>query len=223
MKAVLFDCDGVLLDSEPIYLFCVSEYLERLGRKASPEELAGLVGADIQAITRRLREDYELWEYDISELIRGQRELFNQVFYSTSLRPMDGLIELLQSLRKEGIACAVVSSSSENYVKYVLESLKIESFFETYVGCGAAARAKPFPDLYQEAMRRIQAVPDECAVIEDSSNGIQAGLDAGCYVVAYQGGGIKQEVSGAHETIADYRQLKLDGLMERMADWKKKR
>lgn len=220
IRAVLFDCDGVLLDSESIYLSCVSKYLESLGCRAAPEELAGLVGADIQAITSRLREDYGLWEYEAAELIQGQRALFNQVFYHTQLQPMEGLTEFLESLRKRRIACAVVSSSEGAYVRYVLESLKIDGFFEVCLGREAAARAKPFPDLYQEAMRRLGTAPKECVVIEDSANGIKAGRAAGCYVVAYQGGGVKQDVSGAHEAAADYRELDLEGLTERMACWK---
>ena len=92
LRAVLFDCDGVLLDSESIYLSCVSKYLRTLGREAGIDDLAYLVGADIRRITEQLQRDYDLGDYEPQTLIDGPRALFNKEFYSQTLEPMDGLI-----------------------------------------------------------------------------------------------------------------------------------
>lgn len=207
LKAVLFDCDGVLLDSESIYLSCVSQILGTLGKEASVEELAYLIGADIHVITERLKQDFGLENYDTEELIRVQRTLFNERFYKGKLTPMDGLEGFLESLKKEGILLAVVSSSGQDYVEYVLDQLRIREYFNLYIGKEAAGRSKPFPDLYLEAVRRLGIHANEALVVEDSLNGIRAGLAAGCYVIAYKGAEIKQDTSGAHETVEHYRDL----------------
>lgn len=212
LRAVLFDCDGVLLDSESIYLSCVSKYLKTLGREAGIDELAYLVGADIRRITEQLQRDYDLGDYEPQTLIDGQRALFHREFYGRALEPMDGLVPFLQKLRAAGLKTAVASSSDQNYVEYVLDQLGIRDDFDVFIGREAAGRSKPFPDLYEEAMRRLGVRPEESVVLEDSSNGIRAGLDAGCYVLAYKGAKVKQDTAGAHRTVYHYKEIDLKEL-----------
>lgn len=212
LRAVLFDCDGVLLDSESIYLSCVSQYLKTLGREAGIDELAYLVGADIRRITEQLQRDYDLGDYEPQTLIDGQRALFHREFYGRTLEPMDGLVPFLQKLRAAGLKTAVASSSDQNYVEYVLDQLGIRDDFDVFIGREAAGRSKPFPDLYEEAMRRLGVRPEESVVLEDSSNGIRAGLDAGCYVLAYKGAKVKQDTAGAHRTVYHYGEIDLKEL-----------
>ncbi len=220
LRAVLFDCDGVLLDSESIYLSCVSKYLRTLGREAGIDELAYLVGADIRRITEQLQRDYDLGDYEPQTLIDGQRALFNKEFYSQTLEPMDGLIPFLQKLRAAGLKTAVASSSDQRYVEYVLDQLGIRDYFDVFIGREAAGRSKPFPDLYEEAMRRLGVKPEEAVVLEDSSNGIRAGLDAGCYVLAYKGAKVKQDTAGAHRTVYGYGEIDLEELEREVSERK---
>lgn len=220
LRAVLFDCDGVLLDSESIYLSCVSKYLRTLGREAGIDDLAYLVGADIRRITEQLQRDYDLGDYEPQTLIDGQRALFNKEFYSQTLEPMDGLIPFLQKLRAAGLKTAVASSSDQRYVEYVLDQLGIRDYFDVFIGREAAGRSKPFPDLYEEAMRRLGVKPEEAVVLEDSSNGIRAGLDAGCYVLAYKGAKVKQDTAGAHRTVYGYGEIDLEELEREVSERK---
>ncbi len=216
LKAVLFDCDGVLLDSESIYLSCVSQYLETLGRRAAIDQLAYLVGADIHTITDQMKRDFDLEGYDTEELVLGQRELFNKRFYKEELIPMEGLTDFLKRLKAEGILTAVVSSSAQDYVEYVLDQLKIREYFDLYIGREAAGRSKPAPDLYLEALKRLGISGKEALVLEDSGNGIKAGLAAGCHVAAYKGALVKQDTSGAAWTVAHYRELDVGRLKKEM-------
>lgn len=213
VKAVLFDCDGVLLDSEYMYLDSVSRYLDTLGKKAGIEELAYLVGTDIYRITEQLRADYHLEAYETEELIRGQRALFYQDFYKEgNLSPMEGLVDFLNRIRDTGIPMAVASSSPQEYVDYVLEQLKIRGYFEFAIGRESVQQAKPAPDLYREAMRRLQILPQEAVVIEDSCNGVAAGLAAGAYVIAYKGSVVRQDTSGAHRTVFSFQEIDVEEL-----------
>lgn len=220
LKAVLFDCDGVLLDSESIYLSSVSKYLETLGKSAGVDELAYLVGADIHVITEQLKKDFHLEAYDSEELIRGQRALFHKDFYENAeLAPMEGLKDVLKELKQKGIFTAVVSSSAQDYVEYVLKQLKIGEYFDIALGREGAKRSKPAPDLYLEAVRRLGIKPYEAAVIEDSHNGILSGLAAGAYVIAYKGAKVKQDTAGAHETVFHYKDLNIEEIREHVASF----
>jgi haloacid dehalogenase superfamily, subfamily IA, variant 3 with third motif having DD or ED/haloacid dehalogenase superfamily, subfamily IA, variant 1 with third motif having Dx(3-4)D or Dx(3-4)E len=208
VKAVLFDCDGVLLDSESMYLDSLSKYLETLGRKAEIGELAYLVGTDIHRITEQLKADYHLEEYDTEELIQGQRAVFYRDFYQEGrLSPMEGLIDFLDRLQAEGIRMAVASSSPQEYVDYVLEQLRIEKYFEFAIGRETVNQAKPAPDLYQEAMKRLHILPCEAIVIEDSHNGVMAGLASGARVIAYKGSLVRQDTTGVHRTVYHYDEI----------------
>lgn len=212
-KAVLFDCDGVLLDSEYQYLDSVSRYLRTLGREAGIEELAYLVGTDIRRITEQLKKDYHLEGYGTEELIRGQRALFYKEFYGEGkLSPMEGLVAFLDRLRAAGIRMAVASSSPQEYVDYVLGQLKIGEYFEFALGRENVQRAKPAPDLYLEAMRRLKILPHEAVVIEDSQNGVAAGLASGAYVIAYKGSVVRQDTSGAHRTVFSFQEIGVEEL-----------
>lgn len=213
VKAVLLDCDGVLLDSEYMYLDSVSRYLKTLGREASIGELAHLVGTDIHRITEQLKSDYHLEQYETEELIKGQRALFYKDFYQEGrLSPMDGLIDFLDRLKAAGILMAVASSSPQAYVDYVLEQLRIGEYFEFAIGRETVRQAKPAPDLYLEAMRRLAVLPEETVVIEDSFNGVAAGLASGAYVIAYKGSPVRQDTAGAHRTIFHYDEISVEDL-----------
>lgn len=215
IKAVLFDCDGVLLNSEKIYLESVCCYLKNLGRETQWETLAYLVGADIQAITVQLKKDLQLEELSDEEVIKGQRQIFNERFYGSPLTPMEGLVPLLETLRDSGITLGVVSSSGQDYVEYVLKQLNIGEYFQLYIGREAAERSKPCPDLYLEALRRLGLTPAEAVIVEDSFNGIKAGKAAGCHVIAYTGSGIRQDITGADQVIDSYGDFPVEELIKK--------
>ena len=114
----------------------------------------------------------------------------------------------------------MASSSDQRYVEYVLDQLGIRDYFDVFIGREAAGRSKPFPDLYEEAMRRLGVKPEEAVVLEDSSNGIRAGLDAGCYVLAYKGAKVKQDTAGAHRTVYGYGEIDLEELEREVSERK---
>ena len=108
----------------------------------------------------------------------------------------------------------------ERYGVRLLDQLGIRDYFDVFIGREAAGRSKPFPDLYEEAMRRLGVKPEEAVVLEDSSNGIRAGLDAGCYVLAYKGAKVKQDTAGAHRTVYGYGEIDLEELEREVSERK---
>ena len=211
LEAILFDCDGVLLDSEAIYLGSVVDYLKSIGRTASIDDIAYTVGTDIYNITQKLQKQFSLYDHDIDEMIKGQRRIFHERFYTGELTPMEGLRDFLKLLREAGLKTAVVSSSGQDYVNYVLKALGIENQFDLAMGKTGDIPAKPDPALYLMALKNLGLTPKEALVIEDSVNGIKAGHGAGCKVIGYAGSElVKQDISKADIQVKSFSELNLD-------------
>lgn len=206
MKTVIFDMDGVLLDSELIYLNALKKYLATLNVEASIEELSVVVGMKIEAITQYLKEKYVLTA-TMEELIKGQDVYFAEEERQTELKPMDGLLEYLKFLKDKRINIALASSSDLNWINRVLDALDIRKYFDVICSGEEVKYSKPHPEIFLLAAKRIESKPEECIVIEDSVNGIKAGKEAGMFVIGYKGSKITQDTSNAHREIYSFHEL----------------
>ncbi|NJM36378.1 MAG: HAD family phosphatase [Akkermansiaceae bacterium] len=182
-SAVLFDFDGVLVDTEwAIYQAWLRTF------QAHGHDLP------LQIYTRCIGSDFETWSpkthleeltgkaFDWHDLdVKRQEKIMQEL---THEGPMPGAIKLLEKLTLAGIRRAVVSSSSHHWVDGWLEKLALADYFEATICRGDAPRIKPAPDLYQEAALRLGLQPAECLVIEDSLNGVKAAKAAGMNVWA---------------------------------------
>ncbi|MFK7912156.1 MAG: HAD family hydrolase [Akkermansiaceae bacterium] len=180
-KAILFDFDGVLLDSEwPIYQTWLKLF-QREGQDLPPETYVKCIGSDFDTWSpEKHLEDLTGKTFDwepenAARQIEIMRDLANAL-------PEPGVIELLESLSSK--PTAVVSSSSHSWVDSWLEKLDLESHFIKTVCRGDAPRIKPAPDLYLEAAKQLELSPSECLVIEDSLNGMLSAHEAGMKVIA---------------------------------------
>ncbi|MGJ8677497.1 MAG: HAD family hydrolase [Akkermansiaceae bacterium] len=175
-KAVLFDFDGVILDTEwPIYQTWKNLY-ETEGQNLEPEIYVRCIGSDFDTWSpQTYLEELTGKTFDWNT-INPQRQVKLEADLQDS-EPMAGVRELLESLSEK--KTAVVSSSSHHWVDAWVEKLNLLSYFETLVCRGDAPKIKPAPDLYIEAARQLDVAPADCLVIEDSLNGMIAAHTAG--------------------------------------------
>ncbi|MCH7226466.1 HAD family hydrolase [Haloferula sp. A504] len=181
--AVLFDFDGILVDTE----WAIYEAWLRTFR-AHGHELP------LDTYTRCVGSDFDTWspKTHLEELTGRsfdwhQLDADRQVEIRADLEqagPMPGVVPLLEKLRAGGTAIAAVSSSNHAWVDGWLEKLRLASYFETTVCRGDAPRIKPAPDLWLEALRRLGKEADRCLAIEDSLNGVKSAKEAGLTVWA---------------------------------------
>ena len=180
-KAILFDFDGVILDTEwPIYLSW-KRLFEREGSDLAPEIYVKCIGSDFDTWSpEKYLEDLsgKTFDWDTENAAR-QVEILRDLENSS---PMLGAAELIKSLTGKNIA--VVSSSSHSWVDDWLEKLGLMPSFKTVVCRGDAPKIKPAPDLYLEGAKRFDLAPSDCLVIEDSMNGMIAAHAAGMKVIA---------------------------------------
>jgi len=180
---VIFDCDGVLVDSELIDARVRSECLRAEGFAVTAQELAehpGISGANLIAMIERR------FERSLPEgFMKEAREKIMSVF-TDGLRAIDGVGELLGSLNTP---VCVATNSHTDRVRHSLEVTGLWRFFEPHVfSAMMVARGKPAPDLFLFAAERLNVSPANCLVVEDSVHGIMAAQAAGLEVVGFCGG-----------------------------------
>ncbi len=181
--AVLFDFDGVLVDTEwAIYQAWRNTFVDH-GHDLPLEVYTRCIGSDFATWSPKTHlEELSGLNFDWHDLDARRQEIIMRDL--THERTMPGAIDLLDRLAHAGRRRAVVSSSSHQWVDGWLEKLEFAGHFETVVCRGDAPQIKPAPDLYIEAAKRLALEPAECLVIEDSLNGVKAAKAAGMSVWA---------------------------------------
>jgi HAD superfamily hydrolase (TIGR01509 family) len=178
MRAVLFDFDGVLVDTEWAIYQSWRRVFEDHGHPLPLEIYTRCIGSDFATWSPKIHlEELTGIGFDWHDLdARRQQEI---LLDHTHEGPMCGAVALLEKLASAEMPCAVVSSSSRRWVGGWLEKLGLAGYFKTVVCRGDAPRIKPAPDLFLEAATRLAIAPADCLVIEDSLNGVTAAKAAG--------------------------------------------
>jgi HAD superfamily hydrolase (TIGR01509 family) len=181
IKAVLFDFDGVLVDTEWAIYQAWRRTFEAHGHELPLAVYTRCIGSDFATWSPKTHlEELTGLAFDWHDLdARRQQEIIDDL---GDAGPMAGVEEMLGKIATGGLPMAVVSSSSHRWVDGWLEKLGLTGHFETTVCRGDAPRIKPAPDLFVEAARRLAVEPGGCLVIEDSHNGLLAAKAAGMRV-----------------------------------------
>lgn len=207
---MIFDCDGVLVDSEPLASAVMSELLAEHGVRMTPEQcMRRFVGMTIPAEAAALRHDFGVELLDVLQRDLTPRTLAR---FERDLKPVSGAADVLAALR---LPVAVASNSVTRRVELSLRVTGLARFFEGRVfSAEMVARPKPAPDLYLHAASTLGVAPGDALVLEDSPSGIRAARDAGMTVIGFTGGGHANEMlpqrlkdAGAAEVIDSWGSL----------------
>jgi sugar-phosphatase len=179
-RAVLFDMDGLMVDSEPLWFEVERDFARARGGDWTPALAHACIGKGLANTVRTMREVMGL---DVDDVRDGAVivDLFLSRAHRLALKP--GCAELVEAARGV-VPIAVASSSAGRLVRGVLEGLGVASRFDAIVSGDDVARTKPAPDIFLEAARRLNVAPEGCVVLEDSLAGATAGHAAGMRVIA---------------------------------------
>ena len=183
IEAVVFDMDGVLVDTEHLWDEVREALTEEWGGRYTPEAQEAMMGMSSPEWSRYLHEVVGLREPP--DVIRDEVVRRMLARYDTDLPVVPGAVEAVRRLAGDGYRLAVASSSNRELIDAVLDRLELTSAFEVTVSSEEVARGKPAPDVYLEAARRLGVSPSACVAIEDSASGIRAAHAAGMRVIAY--------------------------------------
>jgi HAD superfamily hydrolase (TIGR01509 family) len=184
VKAVLFDMDGLLVDSEPLWTVGEIELAEHLGGTWSDELKAAIIGTRLDTAIRTILEWYDVARGS-AEVDAAMTFLLDRMveLYHDQLPVMPGALELVDALRDTGIRTALVSSSYRVLVDAVLDGVGRHRFDTTLAG-DEVTHGKPDPEPYLTACERLGVLPAEAVVLEDAISGVRSAEAAGCQVVA---------------------------------------
>ena len=181
-EAVIFDMDGVLIDSEPLWKIAMEEVFHSLGSKLTKADFQKTVGLRIDEVVH-FWNHHENWgvenEQDVEEaIILKMISLISQ-----NAQPLEGVIETLTFLKRKGIKIGLGTSSSSRLIHVVLTELNIAHYFDFTHSAETEHFGKPHPAVYLTVAEQLKVKPNKCLVIEDSFNGVIAGLAAKMKVV----------------------------------------
>jgi HAD superfamily hydrolase (TIGR01509 family) len=207
---IIFDCDGVLIDSEVLSCRCLSEALAGYGIKLGVDQALDLfLGRSVSAVL----EHYEALGHAIPQQFAAELTTGIHAAFLSSLCPIEGVSSVLEDLR---IPHCVASSSDVDRVSFSLSLTGLAPHFDTRLYTSQmVARGKPAPDLFLYAAERMQVDPHRTLVIEDSISGVKAGKAAGMTVWGFVGGSHYQSRDGK----GILREAGADRVFGRMADF----
>jgi HAD superfamily hydrolase (TIGR01509 family) len=182
LAAVVFDLDGLIVNSEDVYEQADVEVLRRRGKVYDAELRAKMMGRPTAESLRTMIEWHAL--DDTVDFLEAERSLLRDKLLETSLDAMPGLHALLQALELADIPKCIATSGHRSYAADVLGRLDLHTRFEFVLTSEDVAHGKPAPDVYQLAATRLGLRPSETMVLEDSVNGCIAGVAAGAFTVA---------------------------------------
>jgi HAD superfamily hydrolase (TIGR01509 family) len=176
VEAVIFDLDGVLVDTEPVHLAATRALIAPAELKDEVyERFIGTGG-----FGQWLVANYDITDEEVHERYSG---LVREALERAGLEPLDGVIELLEAIGERGIALAVASQSSRGTVETTLRTVGLVEYFPVITTAGEAGRDKPAPDVYLLAAERLGVTPAAGIAVEDSVHGIASASAAGLWVV----------------------------------------
>jgi HAD superfamily hydrolase (TIGR01509 family) len=185
LKAVVFDLDGLMFNTEDLYQEVGGLVLERRGKAFTTELLDAMMGRPTQVAIQIMIDWHDL-DVTVEQLQEESEAAFPAVL-DAKLAPMPGLMDLLETLEQHEIPKAVATSSRRSFVTDVLSRFGLMPRFEFVLTCEDIVHGKPAPDIYELAARRLNIACAEMMVLEDSENGCKAAVAAGAFAVAVPG------------------------------------
>jgi len=184
-KLVIFDMDGVLIDSEVFYREINLQLFDKLGVAITEDEYNSFVGIGSPRMWQYVKEKGKLSQ-SIEKLIQQEKETTHRYLSEKPLEPMQGIPALLEVLQQKDYRIALASSSSRKNIELIIQKIKISQYFDFIVSGEEVQNGKPAPDIFQKAAAHFDIPAENCYVIEDSHNGMRGAKAAGMYCIGLQ-------------------------------------
>ena len=212
--AVLFDMDGVLIDSNPFHKTALQQFCRKHGYDLTEEELRS-------RIYGRTNKDWitnlfgDIPQSLLHQYADEKEALFREI-YQNDIKPLNGLISFLDLLKTNAVPVAIATSAPRANVDFTLHHTGIGKYFETILDESFVSRGKPDPEIYLKTAAALGYPAEKCIVMEDSLSGIASGQAAGSKVVALATTHSPEELTHASMVIRDFSNLSLQHLQQLM-------
>ena len=215
IQTVIFDMDGVIVDTEPVHRYAYFQQFEELNIPVSEELYTSFTGNSTRNIFQKLKEQFHL-EQDVEDLIQRKRSIFNDAFDSKKdLELLAGVEHLIKNLHENGMQLVLASSASKVTIARVFNRFGLHSYFSHIVSGEDFPKSKPHPAIFEHAAFLSGTSIKNCIVIEDSTNGLKASKAAGIFCVGYESFHSKaQDLSLADVVINHFDELDFEKISQ---------
>lgn len=207
IKAIIFDVDGLMADTEFYQCESIAELMSLYGVKLGHSYLANLVGVSTKDNFIKIRKEFKIKE-SVNKLLALREKLYLKTIKASGIKAYPGLKAMFLFAKKNGIKIAVGSSSIKTQIDTVvpilIRSVRIRTpykkYFDAVVTGSDVKNTKPAPDIYKLVLKKLKVMPSECVVLEDSISGVKAAKAAKMFCIA-----VKNRYSKCHDlSSADY-------------------
>jgi HAD superfamily hydrolase (TIGR01509 family) len=216
IKAVIFDMDGTIVDSEPIYDRVNAEIYEKYGFNLSQEDYDRHMGANMKDIWTDILERYSVKEefshYQIEDFMEDHiHSSYQGLAEAEDLELMPGVKDWFEFLKDHGYKMIIASSSYAPVIEHVYQRFGLGQYMEGYVDGNSIENGKPAPDIFLKAAAELGVKPEDCLIIEDSEHGVNGAHQAGAKVIGFnRAQSDSQDLSKADLIIREYNQENLN-------------
>jgi len=209
IKTVIFDMDGVIVDTEPVHRYAYYQQFSELNIEVTEEMYTSFTGFSTRNTFQTLKGFFPEITNEVEDLIQRKRNIFNDAFDTKEdLFLLEGVEDLIKDLHQNGIQLILASSASKVTIERVFNRFNLHQYFSHIVSGEDFPQSKPNPAIFIHAASLSLAPKENCIIIEDSTNGVRAAKAAGIYCIGYNSEHSKsQDLSEANIIINDFSEL----------------
>jgi len=185
LEAVIFDMDGVIINSEPLHYKANQDLFDKLGFSVPSTEYSNYIGISNEKMWEDLKSKYDLNE-DLEDLTEKQRKHTNKFIQDNmNGNEIPGIKKILEELKDTKIKTAIASSSTRDLIETVIKGYDLCEYFDVIVSGDDVKKGKPNPDIFILAAEKLSVNIKKCVVIEDSTNGVNGAKKSGAKCIGF--------------------------------------
>ena len=212
MNTIIFDMDGVLIDSEYTYLESKTNILNDAGYDVDISYQYQFMGTTYQYMWQAMKDELGL-PLEVEDYINDMNLRRAEMIERDGVQPIKNVQQFVKQLHEAGFRMAVASSSPKKDIEFAMDSLNLAQYFEYLVSGEEVENSKPAPDVFLYAASLLEVAPEECIAFEDTKNGSKAAKSANMYTIGFENPDYpKQDLSAADEIITDFAQIDIGRL-----------